>query len=841
MNAWIEKATISKVGEQPGMDPKTAMANEQIIAYAREELSKVTPAFLLRKEFSIPANIRLARLYIATLGFHELRINGALVDDHRLEPSIAHYSQRAYYVVKDLSTVLQKGNNCIGLTLSKGRYNETPNSFQMQFYGEQPATRVMLIVETTNGETMEMVSDETWKSSEGPVIVDSFWIGEVQDATREQPGWDCAGFNDRNWAAAALAKPVSQRPEWNQFPKELVALPCPPEREIKRIKPVSMKNPAPGVWVFDMGELVVGNAELKVRAPAGTKLSLRYSEDVRGTYPESYYRKANAYAPYCVDPETGKKPGMLAPKPRGVLLFFKPTIKGKNLPYAMPADLFLTGGKGKEVFQRKFGYRPFRYVELIGYPGEPTLETVTGVVIHTDLKAAGTFTSSNPLLNKIEAAGNRTLLYCLHGATHDNTGGEKGYYPYNASLNFGTFAFRNDFASTSHKVLEDVHVFTESECLAESCFSSRHAGRIVTPPSTISELQNHTELPWQHYLFYGDRRELEARYPLVQKYIKYWFQNPKYTGYLRHDKWSDHTGFSSSNDIPGLPKIAYTPFVPNEFYGSAIGHKVTGTAARIAGILNHQEGMNTYRQIQTSIADAVNAKFFDPAKTNYCPEALTVQGANALALYCGLATEKDGANLADNIVADMKEKWNGHLSTGSRASYPLLAVLSKYGRIDDAYAIMARTNYPSLGHMLSFGTGTIGESWEFPDAPPMASHCQNEGYTQMTRWFYQDLCGLNPDPQEPGFKHFFLQPQIPKDLKSAGMEFQSPYGRIATSWEQKDGSVTLKAQVPWNTSATVKLPGFTQITINGKAQDKSEFILPAGKWEIVANKNNKPK
>jgi alpha-L-rhamnosidase len=277
-----------------------------------------------------------------------------------------------------------------------------------------------------------------------------------------------------------------------------------------------------------MGELVVGNAELKVRAPAGTKFSLRYSEDVRGTYPDSYYKKAGAYAPSCSDPETGENPGMLAFKVRGVLIFaVGRTFQGKKLatcPYAMPADLFITGGKGEEVFQRKFGYRSFRYVELIGYPGEPTLETVTGVVIHNDLKVAGTFTSSNPLLNKIEAAGNRTLLYCLHGMPLESPAVEKSFNPCLISITYGTAAFRNDFASTSHKILEDVHVFTESECLAELCFSGRLAGRTVHPKtSTISEMQNYTELPWQHYLYYGDRRELEAQYPLVQKYIKYWF------------------------------------------------------------------------------------------------------------------------------------------------------------------------------------------------------------------------------------------------------------------------------------------------------------------------------
>ena len=111
----------------------------------------------------------------------------------------------------------------------------------------------------------------------------------------------------------------------------------------------------------------------------------------------------------------------------------------------------------------------------------------------------------------------------------------------------------------------------------------------------------------------------------------------------------------------------------------------------------------------------------------------------------------------------------------------------------------------------------------------------------MAQWFYETLCGIQPNPAAPGFKHFYIEPHFPKDLKSAGMEFQSSYGRIATSWEQRDGSVTLKAQVPWNTSATVKLPGFTKITVNGKPQENSQFDLPAGEWEIVANQNKGPK
>jgi alpha-L-rhamnosidase len=113
----------------------------------------------------------------------------------------------------------------------------------------------------------------------------------------------------------------------------------------------------------------------------------------------------------------------------------------------------------------------------------------------------------------------------------------------------------------------------------------------------------------------------------------------------------------------------------------------------------------------------------------------------------------------------------------------------------------------------------------------------------MTRWLYEDLCGIRPDPAAPGFKHFFLEPKIPAELDSAGTEFQSPYGKVASAWKRDGDSIRWNVTVPWNTTATVKLPGLTKITVNGKPQEKSPFELPAGKWEIVAkqNQNKEPK
>jgi alpha-L-rhamnosidase len=632
------------------------------------------------------------------------------------------------------------------------------------------------------------------------------------------------------------------------MPPKIIFQSFPSERITRRVKPVKLLNPAPGVWVFDLGQGIVGNAELKVELPRGTMLGLRYSEDIFGNRPEDYYRACRRVA--SDDPATAGNSGMISPKHRGSLIntdciYPKRTLAREKRGLATPADVFCTAGGGPEVFERKFGYRDFRYVELTGYLGTPTLETITGLVVHNDLDPIGTFTSSNPLFNEIADAAARTVLYLLHGMQHDNAGAEKEHNTEILSKHVGLYAYRLDAASFVGHQLDEVRDYS-------AFHKKRNKGRhIIVPPWSFSHSvvgrsapngiafsKQYTELPWKQFLYNGDRRELELQYPLIRDFVRYFFENPELPGLIRKDNWSDHNSHTSANDLPVAMRVS--PTIPGEYVGTATGHVMVGTAISIAELLGHKEDAEHWRKLQDSIRLAVRNQFLDPKTGKYCPEALGVQGINATAIDYGIAGKEEYQSLIEAILRDMKEKWNGHLSTGNQASWPLLKVLSKNGYIDEAYTIMNRTTYPSYGHMLSFGSRTIAESWGYPDAPSGHAHIQADEFA-MSQWFYEVLCGIQPDPVAPGFKHFYIEPHFPKDLKSAGMDFQSAYGRIATSWEQRDENVTLKAQVPWNTTTTVKLPGFTQIRVNGKAENQSEFQLSAGKWEIIANNKKEPK
>lgn len=798
---------------------------------SRDDISKVTAAVLLRREFVFPARPVRARLYIASLGYHDVTVNGSRVDDHRMEPAASHADLFSYYVVKDLTGRLQAGRNCVGMTLSNGRFVEGPRHEVSRIYGEQPATKLLLVAEFDDGSTVNIVSDENWKTTSSPILKDSFWIGEAVDARKIPRGWDKPGFGDTKWSHVVKAK--------GTLPPKTIFQAFQPERVTRRVKPVRILNPVPDVWVFDMGEALVGNAELRIAVPSGTLLALRYSEDVFGSYPVQYYSASDSYGvPQERECEV-RKVGMLAPKRRGTITptsanYGDGTVSG----FAVPTDVFCAAGGGEEVFERKFGYRPFRYVELSGFRGTPTLETITGLLIHNDLGKTGSFRSSDTVLNEIADAGARTILYLLHGMQHDNAGAEKGNYPNLAEMNFRIHTYCHDFAAMSAAFIDQVREFSgKHNALA---FHLRHdPPRRSSAREGLTFVTHYTGLPWQHFLQFGDRRPMERNYFLTREFVRFWFENPELPGLIRACPYGDHVAYTASYDLPQYWKgetclVAPCP-LPLDYVATVMGFKHLGVAVAIAELLNESADAERWRKLQGALRGAIVEKFADPLSGGYCPGASSVQAVNALAITSGFAGALQNSALADAIVRDMNEKWNGHLSTGSAASYPLLEALSGHGHFDEAFKIMARRTYPSLGHMLSFGSKTIGEAWEFPHAPPRNSHIQAEGWTAMTQWFYDWLCGVRPDPAVPGFKHFFIQPHVPEGLAFAGMEFQSAYGRVATSWEKQVGRLIVRAEVPWNTSASVRLPQFQAegMAVNGVRCASNVFTLPAGKWEIT--------
>ena len=316
-------------------------------------------ATMLRKQFDVPPKVRRATLHVSALGVYEVHLNGRRVGDHILAPEWTDYHTRVQYQAYDITALLRSGDNVIGALLGDGWYAGRLGMSDGLFkklrgvYGRKPYLLVQLDIELANGQKLTVSSDDSWVSTkEGPVRSSDTLDGEVYDARREMPGWDAPGFDAKAWQAVEVLAEAKAK---------LVAQPNEPIRVVAELKPIALSEPKPGIFVFDMGQNMVGWCRLKLSGPSGTTVTLRHAE------------MTNADG----------------------------TIYTANLRGAPEVDRYTLRGGGSEMFEPHFTYHGFRFVEVTGLAQKPKLAALTGRVFCSSSPEVGQFTCSNPMLNRL--------------------------------------------------------------------------------------------------------------------------------------------------------------------------------------------------------------------------------------------------------------------------------------------------------------------------------------------------------------------------------------------------------------------------------------------------------
>ena len=834
---WVRMTTVPVIKEnflsgganEPGSEvPLEERAKAETANMAT--LEKLAPCPLFRREVEIRGKIVRARAYVAAPGFFELRINGSKVGDRELEPGVTPYREKTLYAVHDILPFLQEGSNTLGLILGHGIF---ANSGIGHFtpLGKAPLLRAQFEFEFADGRREVVGTDRTWRVAAGPLLKDSHFLGECYDARRELPGWDRSGFDHSDWLAAQAA----ESPTLSLAP-DLV----PPERVVRRVKARRLYSPAEGVWVYDMGEAFSGAAELKVNVSAGTMLTLRYAQRVFA--PDQPIGSLLRYQDHVAGERT---PGRIAPYSQSTGHAPKAASGQRYHPFT-PTDVYVARGGGEEIWRRRFGYTGYRYVELTGYPGKPPEDAVTGVVVHTDLPREGGFECSNELLNRIYAACLNTYLYCTHGFTQDNPTREKQYCPEMTAgcARLAATAFPQELL-WSKSVDSSLLTQDKTGHFRQFCNLRGSPEQPVHEDGPIRL----SYLLWQRY---GDDTMLFRGLDGFAAYLDYYWDNPRNRrddgmsrsvmaaedlskGYLRggHFCFDWYDGAT----VLDLPRGQHPPLERQRpFWGTGVLLENLNMVVAMAKHAGREDLVGKYRAMGERVREAMNTTFFDAATGSY-----GCQGNDALALLAGLPAP-EGAGQVVSALVDNINKLGGRFTTGTHGFPRLVEVLSANGCEDLAYAMLSRETYPSLGHMLKAGTGTLFENWNTYTYPAGngSSVIQSER-PRVGFWFAEWLGGIRPDPEHPGFQRFVLGPVFPKELGAARAEVPSPYGKVASAWKREGKTIVWNVTVPWNTSATVKLPGFTKITVNGKPQENSQFDLPAGEWEIVANQNKEPK
>ncbi len=254
---------LSLVPPERNETRNNAEGSRAIRTAAQQKLDAVLPAPVFHTTFEIPGVIKRARIYLSGLGFHEATINGQPVSDHLHDPSVMQYKFRGGYVTHDIGSLVRPGHNAITIAVGGGYFNEPIVWGNPGKVDGQPSLRAQVEIELTDGRRVVVATDKSWRTAIGPLLKTHYWAGEVYDARRT------AGHGDATWSAVTeVAAPVPT----------LVAQRCEPERIIRRLTPVALTQPRPGIWVFDLGEIIVGTFELRVKLPVGTRVALRTAE-----------------------------------------------------------------------------------------------------------------------------------------------------------------------------------------------------------------------------------------------------------------------------------------------------------------------------------------------------------------------------------------------------------------------------------------------------------------------------------------------------------------------------------------------------------------------------------
>ncbi len=735
-----------------------------------------------RKSFEIDHNIKKATVYICGLGLYELYINGKKVGDQVFSPTVSDYSKRDYYNTFDVTNLIAKGENAIGVVLGNGRFfSPRPlpfsNWYAITNYGF-PKLLLQLEIEMKDGSKQLIVSDSTWKvTADGPIRANNIYDGEVYDARKEMPGWNRAGFNDSNWMHVQLVKAPSNNIE---------AQPNPNIKIMDIVHPVSITEIKKGAYIFDMGQNMVGWAQITAKGTKGTTVKLRFAERLN---------------------EDG-------------------SLYTANLRSAEATDTYIFKSKSEITWEPSFTYHGFRYVEVTGLSYKPSLNSIVGKVVYDQMATIGHIETSNKMLNAIYNAAYWTIRGNYNGMPTDCPQRDErmGWLGDRSMNSYGeSYIFDNDLLYTKWMTdISDAQKDSGSIPDVAPDYWPVFSDNMTWPSSIII-------IPDNLYRQFGNLKVIADNYDAMKKWL--WYMRDKYMKdyLLPKDTYGDWC------IPPKDPKIIHSTdpdmITPGDFIGSAYFYHCLELMENYARLLDNNEDIQEFGTLAAKVKEAINAKYLhkDSLSTGqaglyYANNTVT---ANTLALYFGIVPKEERGKVFDNIVYKIAHIFNNHISTGLVGGQWIMRTLTNNGRPDLAFKIATNKDYPSWGYMIEQGATTIWELWNGNTADPAmnsGNHVMLLG--DLIIWYYEDIAGIKSDPANPAYKHIIMKPYPVGNLRFVKAGYLSKYGPIKSEWHLSGTQFNWEIKIPANTTATIYIPAEKEgdVTESGRNASKVEGV-----------------
>ncbi|RRB04380.1 alpha-L-rhamnosidase [Larkinella rosea] len=784
---WSSTATW-EMGLLNKADWKADWIGNDLTALGKGNVYHLPPAPFFRKETQLKTAIKRARLYVTSLGLYEFQINGKRVGKDHFTPGWTDYNKRVYYQTYDVTADVKTGKNALGAIVSEGWYAGylgyallIGNPVVKNFYGDVPLLKAQLEIDYVNGEKETIATDQSWKTSHGPVLEADILNGETYNANLEFGDWSKPGFADVNWKNSTVYPDKAER-KIEVYPGNQIQV-------FQELKAKTVTPKADGKYLFDLGQNFAGVVRLHVKGNKGDTIRLRFGE----------------------------------------MLFPNGAIMTENLRKARAIDTYiLKGNKEGETWTPKFTYHGFQYVEASGFKTAPGPDAITGIVLTSATPQAGSLETDNPMINKLY----QNIVWTQRSNYFDiptdcPQRDERLAWTGDAQAYIKSATFNNDIAPFFTKWLVDLN----------DAQRANHAYPLYAPAPNVRKTDTYSPgwsesgivCPYTIYKTYGDTRVIRQFWPNMVAYLKFMEDKSKGEYVYKERSFEDISPKGGYGDWLSVGKKTPPDLLATLYYGYC-----ASLMSEMAKAIGKSEESVYYEAIFNKIKQAFLNHYTDKTgqfKTDNAAygdgEGYVIEGksgfdghtqtAYANAIYMHMLTPEHRQK-AGNWLVDLIRENDNKLATGFLGLKALLPALSATGHAKEAYRLLLSTEYPSWGFEVINGANTIWERWNsyikgkgFENNSGMNSF-NHYAFGSVNEWLFGNAAGLRVG--EAGYKTFTIRPEIATEgIGSVKATYHSINGLIETAWKKEGATISLKTTIPVNTTATVFIPTTNPATV----------------------------
>ncbi len=732
-----------------------------------------------RHSFTLDEKPDQALIYVASLGYFELFVNGEKVGTEVLAPAVSNFSKRTYYQTFDLSRLLRQGENYLGIWMGTGWYTQGLPGVKHH----SPVIRAQLELDD-DGKKQILVSDTSWETKPSNRERLGKWAwgnfgGEVVDSRAFDTNWWHKEKSKSGWGTAI---------EVDVEDVICSAQPCRGNIGFETLTPQTIEQLDAETILVDFGTNLTGLMEM-------TFHNLKSSQKVSMYYADLDGRDENER--------------------------WRVSMAKKNFATYNQWDEFISAGAEKEYFNNRFNYHAFRYVLIEGLGYLPDKADIKAVCIETQVDETGDFTCSNELFNSIHQMVKWTYR-CL------NLGGQTVDCPHRERLGYGDGQTIMDLGLYNFNTVSLYSKWSQNWWdeqgpngfvpFTAPCPHDTGGGPAWGAMCII--------VPWKNYQFSGDIRLLRDGYPFMKKYLEYLdshCENNILQDIFPGEKWPNLGDWVPPRR--GMDKQEWVDDNSRRFFNNCYRIYLLQVMQEVAALLEHSEDLESFIEAASTAQKKVHEIWYNPQDSSY---ANGEQPYLIFPLKTGVTTE----NLRDAVFEKFEKtlliKDQGHLNTGMIGTQIMTDYLLEIGRNDLIDVFVNKRTYPGWGYMIEKGATTCWEQW-------------NGYYSQIHScfpyiggWFYKGLAGIQWDPKNPGFKNVILQPGLVKSVNWVECSYESPYGEIISNWKANTDLFEWQIAIPPNSTAIVHIPG-KDIRESGKGLDMTEhmtFLRQDGNFSV---------